>query len=183
MDSLLSSTLLKLALPVAGTTIGLLVARRRGISLPEDVGLRRPAVAHLLGWLGIWTAWVAVSEVLVRALGLEQAQPWPEYPALIVAPRVLAIGIAGPVLEELLFRGFLLDRLRRTALGTTGAIALLAVGWAGIHYRYGVGSVVLIAFDGVLLGFARTRGGSLWIPIAMHALGNLFSISQSLAIL
>jgi len=49
-----------------------------------------------------------------------------------------------------------------------------------MHYNYGLGMLILITVDGIILGFARYKSGSLWIPITMHALGNLISIGQSL---
>jgi membrane protease YdiL (CAAX protease family) len=41
--------------------------------------------------------------------------------------------------------------------------------------------MLMIFVDGIVLGLARHFSGSLYVPIAMHMLGNLFSIAQSLA--
>jgi membrane protease YdiL (CAAX protease family) len=182
VDQALVSTIGKLLLPVAGSAVALAVSRARGLSWSEDLGLRRPRPGALALWLAIWVVWVAISEALIAPLGLAQAERWPPYSPLVVVLRVVAIGLAGPFLEELFARGLLLDRLRRTPLGVWGAVLVTAVAWAALHYRYGAPSVAMIAADGVLLGAARVRGGSLWIPIAMHALGNLFSCAQSLGI-
>ena len=180
MDSLLVSTLAKLALPAAATLIALVVSRWKGVSWHDDLGLQRPKARMLVGGIGLWLAWVAASEVLIRVYGLDQAKAWPAYPAVILVLRVAAIGLVGPFAEELVMRGVLLDRLRRTVLGPVGAIVLTAIGWAGMHYAYGPGTLALVAADGVILGFAREKSGSLWVPVAMHALGNLISIGQSL---
>ncbi len=131
-------------------------------------------------WIIVWIEWIAVTEFLIRTLDLDQAQPWPSYPIVIVILRVLAIGIAGPMAEELVMRGCVLHLLQRTLLGIYGAIAVISLGWAALHYSYGIGTMLLIVVDGVLFGTARVHSKSLWTPIAMHSLGNMISIGQSL---
>ena len=78
-------------------------------------------------------------------------------------------------------RGLVLHLLQRTCLGTHGAILVTAVGWGVLHYSYGAGTVALIVIDGALFGLARVYGRSLWLPVGMHALGNVVSIYQSLS--
>ena len=182
MDPLLRTSLLKAAGPVAGVAIALLVARLRGLSWQENLGFKAPAARAVVSWLAIWAGWIAIGELVIGLLGLEQAKVWPAYPPTVVALRALAIGIAGPFAEEVIMRGLLLDRLRRTVLGAPGAIVAVAVFWSLLHWSYGPGTIAMIAVDGVVLGIARHRTGSLWVPIGMHVLGNLFSIGQSLAL-
>jgi len=180
VDSLLRTTLIKVLTPALAIALVLFLTHRRRMSWREDLGLRAPTGKVLVGWLVLWIAWVALSEVLIRELDLDQAKPWPDYPAGIVVLRILAIGFLGPGAEELVMRGLFLGRLQRTRVGPLGAILIVAVVWAAFHYSYGPGTLVLVTTDGVLFGLARVRGGSLWIPIAMHVLGNLFSLAQSL---
>lgn len=180
MDHLLSSTLLKLAIPVLVIALVLFVSRRRGLAWGADLGLHPPRLRHLVPWLAVWAAWVGLGELAIRAFGLAQARPWPHYPASIVALRILAIGLVGPASEELVMRGLLFARLSRTPLRPLGAVVVCAAGWALMHVQYDWKTWVMIFLDGILLGLARLRSGSLGVPFAMHALGNLFSIYQSL---
>jgi membrane protease YdiL (CAAX protease family) len=181
MDPLLSSTLIKAVIPAAAIVVVLFASRRRGLSWQDDLGIKQPRPAYFFGWLAFWIAWIAVSEVAIRYFQLEQAKPWPEYSVLVLILRIAAIGVLGPIAEELVMRGVVLGRLRRTRLGDWGAILIVAVVWACFHYRYGWETLVLVSLDGVLFGLARLRGRSLWIPIAMHVLGNCISIWQSVS--
>jgi membrane protease YdiL (CAAX protease family) len=181
MDSLLTSTLLKVGAPAFGIAAVLVASKRRGIPWGEGLGLTRPKTIALLAWLGAWIAWIAVSEILIRAWGLEQAKAWPDYPLPIVVLRIMAIGMLGPLAEELITRGIFFHLLRRTVVGPLGAIAILSLAWSLAHVQYGAGTLALIFVDGLILGMARYKSGSLWVPVAMHVLGNLISIAQSLA--
>jgi len=181
MDSLLASTLLKLAIPVGFGALALFLSAKRGMSLRDDIGFCRPRALAIVGWIGFWLVWIVASEWIINNFGLEQAKPWPNYPFLILAIRVVAIGLAGPLAEELVMRGVIFFRLRKTSLGPYGAILVTAIFWAAMHYSYGIETLALVALDGVILGLARYKSGSLWIPIAMHVIGNLISIAQSLS--
>ena len=181
MPDLLLATLPKVILPAAAIGVMLFAARKRKLLLAEDLGLRLPKPAASVLFLVLWICLVALEEWLTRSIDGAQAKPWPVYPAYIVALRVLAIGLLGPVAEELAFRGLLFALLRRTRLGVIGAIVVAAVLWSLIHLQYSPVLLLVIFVDGIALGAARYFSGSLYLPIAMHVLGNLFSIAQSLA--
>jgi membrane protease YdiL (CAAX protease family) len=181
MDELLRSTLVKVALPVVAIVVVLGITKWRGISWREDLGFRKPTLTAVLGWVGFWILWILASEVLIRTFGLAQAKPWPDYPPMILALRIAAIGVLGPFAEEIVMRGGVLSRLRRTRLGPLGAVVVVAVAWAALHYQYGPATLALVAADGVVFGLARQYGGSLWLPVAMHTIGNLASIYQSIS--
>ena len=61
-----------------------------------------------------------------------------------------------------------------------GAIVLVSAAWAVMHYRYEPMTIALIFADGLVLGAARHHSRSVWLPVVMHSMGNLFSIYQSL---
>jgi len=171
---------LKLALPIATIAIVLIVARKRGISWRDGLGLRPPRWGAAALWLAAWGLWLAFVEFAAPFLGLEQPEPWPSYPLATVLARIAAIGVLGPAAEELLMRGLILDRLRRTVVGTPLAILLVALAWAGMHFSYGAAALGLITLDGIWLGWARCKTNSVWVPVFMHVSGNLLSIWQSL---
>jgi len=170
----------KLFLPALGIVIVILISKKRSSSWRDDLGLRSPGPLTLMAWLGFWILWIVFSEVIIRHFGFEQPKAWPAYPALILVLRILAIGIVGPFCEEIITRGILFYRLKQLRLGAWGAIVLISLIWAAAHYNYPLSTLMMIFADGFILGLARYKSGSLWIPVAMHTLGNLISISQSL---
>ena len=180
MSSLLLSTLSKLAIPLVIITIVLIVTRVRGVSWSQDLGLNCPRPAVWLAWLALWIAWMAAGEAAINFFGMQSATPWDDYPILIVVLRIAAIGLAGPASEELVMRGVLFDRVRRTRLGAAGAIVVLSAAWTAMHYRYDMMTLGLIFADGLVLGAARYQSRSVCVPIVMHSMGNLISIYQSL---
>jgi membrane protease YdiL (CAAX protease family) len=178
MPGLLLPTLAKAAIPAVAIGVILFVAKRRRLSFREDLGLRMPLLKPAVLFLFLWGGLVAAEELIAGSAG--QAKPWPEYTTGILLLRILAIGLLGPIAEELAFRGVLLGALRRTRLGIYGAIALTAAVWASIHMQYEPATLALIFIDGLVLGAARHYTRSLYVPIFMHVMGNLFSIWQSL---
>lgn len=84
-----------------------------------------------------------------------------------------AIIIAAPFFEEILFRGFLFEGLRHSAVGFIGSAIITSAIWASIHLQYGLFEIVIIFLVGLLLAYAKLKTGSLYIPIAMHSLMNL----------
>ena len=89
---------------------------------------------------------------------------------------MLGVGILGPIAEELIFRGLLYGRLVGTRLGAVGSIVILALGWALIHTSYSGVVIAVIFVEGLLLGAARWRTGSVLAPVLMHILWNLYAV-------
>lgn len=92
----------------------------------------------------------------------------------------LAMVVAAPIFEELLFRGFLFQGLRSSVLGGSGAVVITAAAWAIIHQQYDAFGMFSIFAMGLVLGFARWRTGSVLLTIAMHAMINLVATIQLL---
>lgn len=175
----LRSTVLKIVLPLLGIALPILVARLRGFNLREFFGLYSPRARTFALWLAIWIVWMALTELFLHLMNMGQPKAWPDYPLLIVILRVIAIGVLGPIAEELFFRGLLFSRLS-PKLGATATIVLLAVVFGVIHHRYDAAIIALVIVDGLFFGYARHQSGSVFTPMAMHTVGNLFSIWQSL---
>ncbi len=83
----------------------------------------------------------------------------------------LAAATAGPVCEELIFRGFLMPLLVRS-LGPWPGIVLSALPFAVLHgpqYAWSWRHVLLIVVAGVAFGWMRQRTGSTAAAAVMHA--------------
>jgi membrane protease YdiL (CAAX protease family) len=123
---------------------------------------------------------MVITELVIYRLGAESPKPW-HYDAGITLLRIVMIGIAGPIAEELAYRGALLYALRvRAGLHSAVAIVLISIVWAASHLQYEVTTLAMIFVDGLILGAARVQSRSIATPAAMHVIGNLFSIYQSL---
>ena len=92
-----------------------------------------------------------------------------------------AMIVAAPIFEEVLFRGFLFEGFRSSPVGLPGAIVIPTVIWTLLHAsQYDVYYLTLIVIIGVLLGLARHRTGSLYVPLAMHMGNNLIATLQTM---
>ena len=148
---------------------------RKGASLQSYLGWR---------WIpgGTVCAWLAGT--MLFEIGMAGADVWlgrPRSPEFLVQaylnPGSLAllwfsIVVAGPITEELLFRGLVLPGWAATRLGPVGAVILVSLLFAAVHIQYDLYNMFLVFLIGVLLGMARMQTRSLVTPIAMHILIN-----------
>jgi uncharacterized protein len=95
---------------------------------------------------------------------------------------VIATAVLPGLMEELLFRGFLFGLLYRYAgwnFWLAGTVAALVFG--GVHLRQGhdlssaLGVFAITAFGGYWFGYLYVQWNSLWLPIGVHALLNLYA--------
>lgn len=91
-----------------------------------------------------------------------------------------SIVILAPIIEELLFRGFLQTYIRQH-LGRVQAIIITSVCFAFFHYAAGQGlgniSIILSLFVlSLFIGFIYEKQGSLIAPMVLHAAFNTISV-------
>jgi membrane protease YdiL (CAAX protease family) len=111
--------------------------------------------------LGLTAAYL---EVFGRA---EAEQPWLMYSVAV---------LLAPIVEELAFRGALLDGLCRMR-GPRAAIVISALLFAAVHAPTHGGQVLLVAIVGLALGWLRCATGSLLLCIVGHSLFNTSAIA------
>jgi len=90
----------------------------------------------------------------------------------------IALVVAAPVSEEIFFRGFVFYGIENTQLGPKGAIILSSLLWTPLHMQYDLYNLAAVMVLGLLLGYARFKGKSVYIPIVMHALVNSIAAMQ-----
>ncbi|MEV1293613.1 type II CAAX endopeptidase family protein [Pseudonocardia sp. NPDC049635] len=145
-----------------------------------DLGFRvpRPAVGVLTGVLAAVVLFF-VMQVLVSVLAPAPAgagdEAGPLLPGGLAVPVLLVAVAVQASTEEILFRGYLLQAVRRD-LGTYGAVLFTAVVFGLCHsLNPGVTAayVVSTAALGLLLGFLALGRGGLWVACAFHTVWNL----------
>ena len=85
---------------------------------------------------------------------------------------LIMIVFGAPLFEELWFRGFLFPALAQSKLGVAGAAIVSSGLWTLLHLGYPPQVLVVVFVIGLFLTDALLRSGSLWLPIACHAIYN-----------
>jgi membrane protease YdiL (CAAX protease family) len=144
----------------------------------RTLGWRRPAARN--SWLQPFLLTVAVSIVTsvlaftffadIIARDLEPIRKLVMGAPLWLGFAALAIG--APLSEELLFRGYLLHRLKETPLGFWAGALIANTGWTLLHFNYSLLSLADVFLAGLLFSWALWRTKSIWVPIAFHAIYN-----------
>lgn len=154
----------------------ILFLNRRSISLTESLGLykfnRKAFISSFVLWLIVFTlsylyGYLFDIEIPEDFIKLTKAAP----PLLIGV--VFIVG--APIVEELLFRGFLFSHLKNSALGVYGSIILTTILWTFIHFQYDFSLLIVLFFLGLLLGYIRHKYNSIYLAIVIHAVHNLLA--------
>lgn len=158
--------------------IGGAILLRKGITLKEYLAVKNLPFKTYARWLAIILmflfCWGVVNMILEQpgsAWMTETYESAGSLPLLWVAVVVVA-----PLIEELFFRGFLFEGLRDSWMGPIGAVLVTSLAWAAIHMQYEMYQLAIIGTLGILLGIAKLKTRSLYIPIAMHAFNNLLAM-------
>lgn len=149
----------------------------------RTVGFARPRrrLSMLLPWLALVASlgFSGLYVAVITALKVDALLP-PPLPVdllgqgAVKALNVAMIGIVGPLVEEMFFRGFLLVALVHP-LGTVGAAVVGSAIFAVSHVNAGV--MVPFFVSGLLLSWLYLTTRSLWPPLIAHAAQNLLALS------
>jgi membrane protease YdiL (CAAX protease family) len=95
----------------------------------------------------------------------------------------LAIIVAAPVGEELLFRGFMFRGFVHEPRDALPGILVIALIWSMLHVQYDWFGTAQVFAIGVLFGFVRWRTGSTTLVILLHMLLNLESVVETVIVM
>jgi membrane protease YdiL (CAAX protease family) len=163
---------------VGALVMGAVILLRKGISLKEYLAIKSLPFKVYARWLVFGVIFLFSWGVLSMALE-QQGSAWmtETYQTAGYLPLLwIAVILFAPLVEELFFRGFLFEGLRDSWMGSTGAVLVTSIAWAAIHVQYEMFQIVMIGTLGVLLGIAKIKTRSLYIPIVMHSFNNLIAM-------
>lgn len=141
------------------------------------LGLRIPHWKQVLLWLGVFIALGLMTELLAHLSPAFRT----DFMTKVISSTtdlfwlVLGVGIIASLFEELLLRGLLFGSIRHMFDEHT-AVALTAGVFAVMHMQYDPAVMLLILPMGIVLGYARARSGSIWVPVLLHTLNNLLTV-------
>ena len=177
---------------LVGTALSIWLTYLRGGSL-TSLGFTRPKswLTAPLWVIGILVVFIA-AQVLVPALIstiVDLAPPdMSRYDGVRGnLPAALGMAIALPLFaaipEEILYRGFLIDRLTaligRGGMRSVLVVVVQAIIFGSIHFQWGIGGVLMTTIMGLVWGTAFLLcGRNLWIVIAAHSGAHLLLVAQ-----
>lgn len=152
-------------------------ARIRTRAVAHYFGLRWPRfkdfLIGLIGLVLIFAVLAAFARVLndPRAMAFAQETFISARAQHVLWLLVFSVIVAGPLGEEIVFRGFLYKTIE-LRFGPVIAIVLTSVGWAALHIQYGIISMIPLVAIGIVLGTLRYRSHSLPLTMLLHSLWN-----------
>lgn len=177
---------------IAGAAVALWLTRRRHRPL-SDLGFRRPARWRTVPlWvLGIIVVYLVVQNLVPALLQnfFELSAPdMSRYESLrgnLVAAIALALilPLTASIPEEIIYRGFLIERL--ACLAGDGrkswivAVLVQALLFGLVHFQWGPGGILMTLIMGLVWGFAYLLcGRNLWVVIIAHSSLHLAFVAQ-----
>lgn len=151
---------------------------RKNITIKEYLSLNRIGWRQFVKWTLILLLYIVCSDAITSALGEPIVSDFMvnAYKTAHFTPLLwLGIIIAAPLYEEIFFRGFLFKGIENSRAGPIGAVIITSLAWSAIHVQYDFLIIVSIFAGGLILGWARVKTNSIYIPIAMHVLQNLMA--------
>ena len=141
------------------------------------LGLRLPTIKQFGLWLGVFLLLAGALEVLMRSAPAFQTDFMEKVLGSSTSTLLLVVGVGlmAPLFEEFLLRGLLFGTARHI-VDEHASVAITAGVFTVMHLQYDVLVMLLILPLGIVLGYARSRSGSLWVPFVLHALNNLASV-------
>lgn len=155
----------------------------------RSIGVRKPKWEHLayvLGGLAVYfVIFILIASMLAGVLDFDQKQElgFDKQTAGINLTWVfISLVILPPIVEEILFRGFLYTRFKRVLSVKSAAVAV-SILFAAAHLQLGMGNPPLwtAALDTFILSlvlvYIREKTGTVWAGVGIHGLKNLIAFS------
>jgi uncharacterized protein len=174
------------AIPVQVITLAL-AARLTGGDAFAYLALGLPRARQAAIAVAIMIAAIALGDLVTYALGKDVVPPFQiaiHRSAQADGTLVwlwLAVIVAAPIGEEILFRGFLFRGFVREPRNALPGILVIALMWGLLHLgQFELFSVAIVCLVGVLFGYVRYFTGSTALTILLHMLLNIESVGETL---
>jgi membrane protease YdiL (CAAX protease family) len=167
-----------------GIVLGLALLITRGLDRRSVLGLRRPiSWSRALGISVLVVIALLVTSAIVAPFGdPEQEQGlipsgWDSHRIAQFTAFAIVVTLVGPIVEELMFRGVGYGLLE--PFGRARAIVIVGIAFAFIHGLF-AGFFVIAAF-GIGITYLRSRTGSIYPCIILHACYNGLGLALGIA--
>ena len=153
--------------------------QKRSLDITSELGLFFFKKSVFLKSILFLAFFLVLEEIYMRALEIDVPVTFLKF--MLSEPLILGVMsaiIIAPILEEFIFRGFLLSQLKNT-LGNWGAISLSSLAWTLLHFQYELKILFILFVLGLILGFLRWKYNSLFLVMVLHGINNLIGFTTA----
>ena len=150
--------------------------QKRGLDLTNELGLFFFKKSVFFKSILLLALFLVLEEIYMRVLDVVVPVSFLKF--ILSEPLILGVLttiVIAPILEEIIFRGFLFSQLKNT-LGNWGAISLSSLAWTSLHFQYELKILFILFLFGLILGFLRWKYNSLFLVMVLHAVNNLVAL-------
>lgn len=151
---------------------------------PLELNMQKPdSFTHFLLWTMGFLGFILLTEYALYKAGLLEVDKW-NHPFLPSVIRIAGAVLIAPIIEELVFRGLILNVLLKKRLNVHLAIFIQAIFFVLLHnfaYQNTLSSnigIVQSLIDAMLFGYARYHTRSIYTPMTMHITGNCIATAE-----
>lgn len=181
-DEVKSSIFRVLPFVVAGAVLLILLYKKR--IKAESIDLRKPGSwRSFFLWCGFFLVYIFIEELIAFRYGYLVANPW-HYGSVATVLRFTGMLVLAPFVEEILFRGLILNMLLKRKLSFLLASFVQSLFFMLSHntfYDWDATAIYYFVFglaDGMLYAYARRQTASLYTPMVMHMTGNAVAVLE-----
>jgi membrane protease YdiL (CAAX protease family) len=164
---------------LAAITVLWIAIRMANSEFADYLALNWPSRDQLVGALMITAALLGAASILVDTGAEVEATAFKPYLGLNGAGALLILLIRGclvaPIMEELVFRGFMFRGWSQSFLGPLWAIVFISAIWAMLHTQYDWSTRSFLFLEGIALGYFRWRSNSTWLVVMVHSAKNILA--------
>ncbi len=163
--------------------VAVVLAKIRPIKIWKQFGFSKINFKKLLAWVACcWLLAFALDTIyewIMNFFGVEiemqmvaqEIQRYKDIKSIIIV--ILFVGVVTPVLEELIFRGILYQALR-TKLSVFFSVFISSFIFAVVHFN--LLFIIPIMITGIACSYSFEKTKSIYTPIGIHIVNNLFTV-------
>lgn len=142
----------------------------------ETLGIKRFSIRILGFWLLLLAAYLLMQSLINGAFDIAPTGFLQSVTGSRSLGLTLVMIVIAPVMEELILRGYLFKAWRYSRLGLAGTLLLTSLLFVGLHWgQYHWSLLAFLFLLSVILGLAREKSGSVWVPVILHGANNFVS--------
>jgi membrane protease YdiL (CAAX protease family) len=136
-------------------------------------------IAWLMGFIALAATFPALNE-FARSVTPDILAELEGGSPEIVLLKVGLVAVLAPVSEELFFRGWLWEALRRRGRTVVTTSGMTAIPWLMLHGIDSPGRILFLIPAALIFSIARYKGGSVLASLAVHLTNNVAAVAMPL---